>query len=324
MRKGTLAPILGGAVAAGVVASSILKFYRQRGAADRLWQDTVVERFDEPSTVKELTILPLIDFYTANETLIGEPGVSYLVQADDHTVLFDVGFNRKGLNPSPLLRNMENLGVSREEIDSVVISHRHVDHTGGFKAQRARSFMLAPDDTEPFPVRAYVPEEMTHPSANVKVVTEPLEIAPGVFSIGPIARSIWLAGMTPEQALAVNVAGKGLVLIMGCGHQTLQRAVARTEALFDEPLYGVIGGLHFPVTGSRIRGGVQRVIGTGRPPWQFIGKEDVRVTVSFLEEKKPHLVAISAHDSCDWTIDAFKETFGDRYREVVVGRKIVV
>jgi len=324
MRKGTLAPILGGAVAAGVVASTILKFYRQRGAADRLWQDTVVERFDEPSTVKELTILPLIDFYTANETLIGEPGVSYLVQADDHTVLFDVGFNRKGLNPSPLLRNMENLGVSREEIDSVVISHRHVDHTGGFKAQRARSFMLAPDDTEPFPVRAYVPEEMTHPSANVKVVTEPLEIAPGVFSIGPIARSIWLAGMTPEQALAVNVAGKGLVLIMGCGHQTLQRAVARTEALFDEPLYGVIGGLHFPVTGSRIRGGVQRVIGTGRPPWQFIGKEDVRVTVSFLEEKKPHLVAISAHDSCDWTIDAFKETFGDRYREVVVGRKIVV
>ncbi len=76
--------------------------------------------------------------------------------------------------------------------------------------------------------------------------------------------------MTPEQALAVNVAGKGIVLIIGCGHQTLERAVARTEALFDEPLYGVIGGLHFPVTGSRIRGGVQRVIGTGKPPWQFI------------------------------------------------------
>ncbi len=54
--------------------------------------------------------------------------------------------------------------------------------------------MLAPDDTEPFPVKAYVPEEMTHPSATVKVVTDPLEIAPGVFSIGPIARSIWLAG----------------------------------------------------------------------------------------------------------------------------------
>ena len=78
------------------------------------------------------------------------------------------------------------------------------------------------------------------------------------------------------------------------------------------------------MTGSRIRGGVQRVLGTGRPPWQFIGKGDVRATVGFLTEKKPHLVAISAHDSCDWTIGAFKDAFGDRYREVVVGRKIVV
>ncbi len=55
--------------------------------------------------------------------------------------------------------------------------------------------------------------------------------------------------------------------------KSLERAVARTEALFDEPLYGVIGGLHFPVTGSRIKGGVQRVIGTGK------------------------------HDSCDWSVD---------------------
>jgi hypothetical protein len=35
-------------------------------------------------------------------------------------------------------------------------------------------------------------------------------------------------------------------------------------------------------------------------------------------------VAISAHDSCDWTLAAFKDAFGDRCREVVVGREIVV
>ena len=149
--------------------------------------------------------------------------------------------------------------MSREEIDSIVISHRHVDHTGGFKAQKARTFMLTPDDTEPFPVKAYVPEEMTHPSAQVELVTGPLEIAPGVFSIGPIARSIWLLGLTQEQALAVNVEGKGIVLIIGCGHQTLERAIARSEALFDVPIYGVVGGLHFPVTKSRVPYGIQRV-----------------------------------------------------------------
>ena len=98
---------------------------------------------------------------------------------------------------------------------------------------------------------------MSHASARVKVVTGPMELAPGVFSIGPIARSLWLMGLTREQALAVNVEGKGIVLIIGCGHQTLERAVARTETLFDAPLYGVIGGLHFPVTGSRMPYGMQ-------------------------------------------------------------------
>lgn len=324
MRKRTLAPILGSALAAGVVAPSIVKFHREREEADRLWRDAVVERFEEPSAVKELTILPLIDFYTANEDLIGEPGVSYLVKADEHTILFDVGFNRKGLSPSPLLHNMKALGVSREEIDSVVISHRHVDHTGGFEAQKAKTFMLTPDDNEPLPVKAYVPEEMTHPSAQVELVRSPLEIATGVFSIGPIARSIWLLGLTQEQALAVNVEGKGIVLIIGCGHQTLERALARAESLFDVPLYGVVGGLHFPVTKSRVPYGIQRYIGTGKPPWQRVTRAEVQSTAEHLRRKDPKLVGLSAHDSCDWSVAAFKATFGDCYEDVVVGREIAI
>lgn len=324
MRKTMWTPIAAGLLAVGAVTPSIVKFYRQRDEADRLWSDYVPRRFEQPGTVARLSVLPLIDWYTAGPTLVGEPGVSYLVRADDLTLLFDVGFNRKGASPSPLLHNMEALGVSREEIGCVFISHRHVDHTGGMAAQKARTFTLSPEDTEPLPVDAYVPDEMTHPSAQVNVVTDPVEIAPGVFSIGTIARSIWLLGLTREQALAVNVEGKGIVLIIGCGHQTLERAITRAETLFDVPLYGVIGGLHFPVTASRIGWGVQRYIGTGKPPWQRVGQADVRATVDYLERKDPKLVAISAHDSCDWAVGAFREAFGDRYRNVVVGREIVV
>jgi 7,8-dihydropterin-6-yl-methyl-4-(beta-D-ribofuranosyl)aminobenzene 5'-phosphate synthase len=324
MRRVIWIPIAAGLTAAGLASSTIVKFYRQRAEADRLWSDYSPQRIERPSTVGSLSVLPLLDYYTADESLSGEAGVSYLVKAGDLTLLFDTGDNEKGASPSPLARNMETLGVSRKDIDAVFISHRHVDHTGGMKAQKAKTFMLSPDDTEPLLVPAYVPEEMTHPSAEVKVVTDPVEIARGVFSVGTIPRSLWLLGLTQEQALAVNVAGKGIVLIMGCGHQTLERAIARTESLFDEPLYGVIGGLHLPVTGSRAPYGLQRVIGTGRPPWQWIGKDDVRATVEHLKEKDPKLVAISAHDSCDWTLREFKEAFGDRYREVVVGREIVV
>lgn len=324
MRKLTLAPIAAGLGVGGLAASTIVRFYRGRTVADRLWQEAVVSRFDEPGSVDSLSVLPLIDWYTADDTLLGEAGVSYLVKAGDLTVLFDVGLNRKAQAPSPLIHNMEALGVTRDQIDCVFISHRHVDHTGGMKAQKARTFMLTPDDPEPLPIDAYVPDEMTHSSAHVKVVSGPLEIAPGVFSIGTIPRSLWLLGLTKEQALAVNVEGKGIVLIIGCGHQTLERAIARTEALFDVPLYGVIGGLHFPVTESRIAHSVQKVIGTGKPPWQRVGPDDVRTTVDHLADKDPGLVAISAHDSCDWAVNEFKDAFGERFREVVVGREIVV
>jgi 7,8-dihydropterin-6-yl-methyl-4-(beta-D-ribofuranosyl)aminobenzene 5'-phosphate synthase len=165
---------------------------------------------------------------------------------------------------------------------------------------------------------------MTHPTARVKVVSGPLRLSPGVFSIGPIARSLWLIGYTHEQALAVNVAGKGMVLIIGCGHQSLERALARTEALFDVRVYGVIGGLHFPVTESRVEHGLQKVIGTGKPPWRRVGPEDVHDAILTLEQREPRLVAISPHDSCDWAVGEFKDAFGDRYRDVVVGREIVV
>jgi 7,8-dihydropterin-6-yl-methyl-4-(beta-D-ribofuranosyl)aminobenzene 5'-phosphate synthase len=325
MRKVTWIPIVAGAAtgaAAAALAPSIVTFYRDRAEAERFWEGYALRQFEQPSTVSTLSVLPLIDFYTADDALVGEAGVSYLVRADDTTILFDVGYNKKGVSPSPLKKNMEALGVSRDEIDMVFISHRHVDHTGGLGAQKARTFTLSPDDTEPLEVPAYVPDEMVHASATVKLVRDPLQIAPGVFSIGTIPRSIWLLGMTWEQALAVNVKDKGIVLIMGCGHQTLERAIIRTESLFDEPLYGVIGGLHYPVTGRAHA--VQRVIGTGRPPWRFIGKDDVRAAVDYLQRKDPKLVAISPHDSCDWTVGAFREAFGDRYRELVVGREIVV
>jgi 7,8-dihydropterin-6-yl-methyl-4-(beta-D-ribofuranosyl)aminobenzene 5'-phosphate synthase len=324
MRRSTTAAAVGGLAAAGLAAASTLRFERDRREAERLWYEAAPQRIEQPGSVSRLSVLPLIDHYTADETLIGEPGVSFLVRADDLTLLFDVGMNQKKSSPSALLRNMAALGVSREEIDCVFISHLHMDHTGGLKAQKARTFELTPDDCDPLPVDAYVPVEMSHPSARVKVVDGPVEIAPGVFSIGPIARALWLMGLTQEQALAVNVKGKGIVLIIGCGHQTLERAVARAEALFDIPLYGVIGGLHFPVTGSRMPYGMQKVIGTGKLPWQRVTEDDVRLTAGFLAERRPDLVGISAHDSCDWTIDCFKETFGDRYREVVVGREILV
>ena len=78
-----------------------------------------------------------------------------------------------------------------------------------------------------------------------------------------------------EQALVVHVAGQGLVLITGCGHPTLERLVIRAESLYDLPVVGVVGGLHYEgqtaadvVVPDRISGITQSPTGGALSPRQ--------------------------------------------------------
>jgi 7,8-dihydropterin-6-yl-methyl-4-(beta-D-ribofuranosyl)aminobenzene 5'-phosphate synthase len=281
-------------------------------------------------TVKRLSILPLVDWYTApnsGKTLVGEAGVSYLIRADDTIILFDVGLNAQAEHPSPLLRNMDAMGVSLEEVDHIFISHLHLDHVGGIGYQRAHTFGLSRERLNLDGITAFVPEPMSHPTAHVEVEEEPRAIAPGIITLGPIPRQLFFLGWTSEQSLAVNVEGKGIVLIIGCGHSTIQRIVDRAERLFDAPLYGVVGGLHYPVTASRlVRFGLpmQRILGTGKWPWDPINGEDVAAGIAYLKQRQPQLVALSPHDSCDWSLGAFRRAFGGAYRNLQVGKVIDV
>jgi len=321
---------LGGLVGLTVVAIGALsvRFHRGRQRAERVWGGSHFPKLKRMGTAKRLSVLPLIDWYTATDDLAGEPGVSYLVRADDTTILFDVGFNTRWEHPSPLLRNMEALGVDPEEVDSIVISHVHGDHVGGLNCQAQNTFALSGEPVDLNGLSAWVPQPLTHPTADVRVVEEPQVIAPGVAIIGTIPRQMFFLGWTLEQSLAVNVEGKGIVLIIGCGHPTLERIVERAEMCFDAPIYGVIGGLHYPVTASRSKflGGLpaQRLLGTGKWPWDPINEKDVEASISHLRHRQPQLVALSPHDSCDWSIRAFQKAFGDNYEEVLVGQEIVL
>jgi 7,8-dihydropterin-6-yl-methyl-4-(beta-D-ribofuranosyl)aminobenzene 5'-phosphate synthase len=302
---------------AGVLA---IRFVRGRRRADRAWAAARFPKLENLGSVSHLSVLPLIDGRASREDLACEPGVSYLVRADDYTILFDLGLNERAGHPSPLLRNMWALGVRLEEVDCIVVSHLHLDHVGGMRAQRKRTFALSAQPVGLRGIRALVPVPMEHPTARVGVVEAPRAIAPGVATLGPIPRQLFFFGWTPEQALAVNVKGKGIVLICGCGHPTLQRMVARAEMLFDQPLYGIVGGLHYPVGGRRRL----RLFGTGKWPWAPIDEREVEASISALQQRHPELVALSPHDSSDWTLRAFRRAFGDACREILVGREIVV
>ncbi|MBU7005740.1 dihydropterin-6-yl-methyl-4-(beta-D-ribofuranosyl)aminobenzene 5'-phosphate synthase 7-8 [Peptococcaceae bacterium DYL19] len=303
---------------------SVRSFSKNKEIAEASWNEYRPEKIANLGTVKELKIMPLIDYYTSNDTLSGEPGVSYLVSAGDKKIMFDVGFNMENEHPSPLLRNMNQLGVDIKEIDTIVISHNHVDHTGGIQAKKQDTFLLSGEEIDLSHVKALVPEKMVHSTAEVEVTPKPKKIADGIATIGTIDRAIWGMGLTSEQALVVNVEGKGLVLVVGCGHQKAARILERTRELFDVPIYGVIGGLHYPVEESRMKFNMQKIIGTGKLPWQKIEQQEVLEAAAELDKTNLSMIGISAHDSCDWTLDKFRELFRERYVDIMVGKEISV
>ena len=56
---------------------------------------------------------------------LGEPGVSYFIEVDGKKVLFDVGYS------DAFLTNAQKAGIDLADIDFVILSHGHLDHTRG-------------------------------------------------------------------------------------------------------------------------------------------------------------------------------------------------
>lgn len=263
-----------------------------------------------------LEIMPLVEAAASSPQYRSEHGVSYLIKTDSSTILMDLGFNPDAADPSPLEHNMAQLGVHIQDIDTIVISHWHPDHTGGPTFWERHTFSTGNHQVPLVGMRVFVPGTMTYPGLNPIVASQPTKIADGVALTGvlPIVEVMnshalvpALADMTTglplrnaEQALAINVSGYGIILITGCGHPTLPRLVARSQAAFDKPVVGVIGGLHLTeVPDAMVQG-----------------------DVDLLKGLSAQLVGLSPHDSDSVVIDRFRAAFPVTYRDVMVGRPI--
>jgi 7,8-dihydropterin-6-yl-methyl-4-(beta-D-ribofuranosyl)aminobenzene 5'-phosphate synthase len=242
----------------------------------------------QPGTQKPMdtNIVILYDNNRFDPHLRTACGFSYLVRGLEKSILFDTGGDGY-----TLLGNMRQLGVEPAEIDIVVLSHFHGDHTGGlggFLEKNPRVVVYLPGS---FP--GDFKKAVTSLGARVEEVFEAKELYAGVYTTGELGDAI------REQTLALKTA-EGLVVITGCAHPGIVKIVRKArEITGEEMVYLVAGGFHLG----------------GEPPSRIesIAKELRLLSV--------HKVA-PCHCSGDGTRSQFRQVFGADYVESGVGKKV--
>jgi 7,8-dihydropterin-6-yl-methyl-4-(beta-D-ribofuranosyl)aminobenzene 5'-phosphate synthase len=245
-----------------------------------------------------LELTPLVEWEHA-PGFEREPGVSYWLKSDGGNVLYDIGF---GPERGGLEHNSKKLGFSLADTPTVVISHLHMDHMGGEKAQKTRTVCFPQTMGDTSGITCFVPDETNNTDVSTYLVREPMVLPNGMGTTGPLARRLFLMGWCEEQAMLINIKGKGLVVISGCTHPGIQTVIEMAQKLSPEPIHAIVGGMHFPLSESRLKKpGFEPIMifGTGKPPWQRITRDDLNQAIDAINQAGPKRVLLSAHDTCD-------------------------
>ena len=230
-------------------------------------------------TINSLTVTMLIEDYSGyDEGLLAQHGISFLLEAKtvkgSKTILFDAG-----QSADPILHNMKMLGKDPSDIDMVILSHCHSDHTGGLvdilkaigskrlpviahPATYRSNFVLKPAfksfGMEPANSAALIESA----GGEMLLVAETLALAPGIVTTGEITDKIdfeanpTLSMFTLDKGEVVSdsmlddlsmvfILDEGLVIVTGCSHagviSIIETAVRITGV---ERVAAVIGGFH--------------------------------------------------------------------------------
>ncbi|MFC1874010.1 MBL fold metallo-hydrolase [Chloroflexota bacterium] len=216
---------------------------------------------------------------TANHDCLAEWGLSILVELDGSRILMDTGRSFSAVH------NAQLMGIDLATIDCIVISHGHLDHTGGLREVlriRGEVDVIAhPDifsakysrrDQQPLRYSGipFLREELESRGARFKLVKEPVHVTEHVMTTGEIPM---LSGyeavednlfvkeddqfrpdpLADDLALVID-ADFGLVVILGCAHRGIVNTLRQAQKLTGKELvYAVIGGTHlFPASEDRV------------------------------------------------------------------------
>jgi 7,8-dihydropterin-6-yl-methyl-4-(beta-D-ribofuranosyl)aminobenzene 5'-phosphate synthase len=209
---------------------------------------------------------------------IAEHGFSMFIRVfngeKSSCVLFDTGGSPEGI-----VENAERMGISLSEVECIVLSHGHYDHFGGLvSAVKAvnkvnlpiivheNMFEIRGTANSKGTVRKYpeFPAEAELSPARIVSTKQPSLTADDMICVtGEIPRKTsFETGYTPhrvridgswqpdpwirdERAIAINIKGKGLIVVSGCAHAGIINTISYAQQITGtDKVYAVMGGFH--------------------------------------------------------------------------------
>jgi len=208
---------------------------------------------------------------TANlGNFLGEWGLSILIETEGLNILLDTG---QSISAS---HNADILGIDLSQIDKIVLSHGHFDHTGGLRQILRRTgkeieIIAHPDmwqvkyatreGEERYIGIPFHRQTLESLGARFNLTTEPVRITDNIMTTGEIPMVTDYEEIEPylvvkeddgfkrdmlldDQALIINTE-PGLAVILGCAHRGIINTLYHARQLTGvKVIHTVLGGCH--------------------------------------------------------------------------------
>ncbi len=219
-------------------------------------------------TIPAVTLTYLIENSASTPGLASEHGLAVLVEASEHTFLFNTG-----ASPA-FLDNADLLGIDLSKVEAIALSHGHYDHTGGLEAFLERfggrpvwmhpagfehkTHLLDASHSIGMPQSRARYEEL---GAEFYDASLPLWLASELLLSGEIPRKegfpVGIAGLgvlregknsqdplLDDLSLFISLPA-GIVVQTGCAHSGVLNILAQASNLLPEKaVLGIFGGTH--------------------------------------------------------------------------------
>jgi len=236
---------------------------------------------------QEFTFTVVYDNNPFNPALKTDWGFSCFIEGSQKNLLFDTG-----AHGDLLLSNLKELSIDPQDIEIVVLSHFHKDHTSGLSALLKENPELTVYVPDFFPTQ--FKDSIKQAGASYVDIKSFQKIQENVYTSGVIS------GWINEQSLIVD-SKKGLVLITGCAHPRIVNIIKRVKDLTKKDIFLVFGGFH------------------------LTGFEDHEIEEIIRSFKQMGVKKVGpSHCSGKEARSLFEQAYGNDYVSIGAGKKITV